>query len=217
MGPTTSALSDFQITFHGKQAHAGYPQEAIDPVVMAAEAVMELQTIRSRSLSPFDPGAISVTMVHTGVRTNIIPETATLGGTIRVFDEKVVEQVERRAREIAESIARGAGGSAQVEFLDHVPAVVSDPALVTRMLPALQRVAGRGNVASWPPQMATDDFAYFTQVVPGFFFFLGTQKPGTTSGINHAPNFQADDSAIPIGMRAMTEVLLEYLRTAPGN
>lgn len=141
-GPTTSTLSDFQITFHGKQAHAGSPQEAIDPVVMAAEAVRELQTIRSRSLSPFDPGAISVTMVHAGVRTNIIPETATLGGTIRVFDGKVLEQVERRAKEIAESVARGAGGSAQVEFVDHVPAVVSDPALVKRMLPTLERVAG---------------------------------------------------------------------------
>jgi amidohydrolase len=214
VGPTTSALSDFQITFHGKQAHAGYPQEAIDPVIMAAEAVMELQTIRSRSLSPFDPGAISVTMVHTGVRTNIIPETATLGGTIRVFDEKVVEQVERHAKDIVESIARGAGGSAQV---DHLPPVISNPALLKRMLPALEHVVGPGNMASLPPQMAADDFAYFSQVVPGFFFFLGTQKPGTISGINHAPNFQADDSAIPIGMRAMTEVLLEYLRTAPGN
>jgi amidohydrolase len=216
VGPTTSALSDFQITFHGKQAHAGYPQEAIDPVVMAAEAVMELQTIRSRSLSALDPGAISVTTVHAGVRSNIIPEIATLGGTIRVFDEKVVEQVERRAREIAESIARGAGGSAQVEFPDHLPAVVSDPALVKRMLPALERVAGPSKVKPWQPVMAADDFAYFTQLVPGFFFFLGTQRPGTTSGINHAANFQADDSAIPIGMRAMTEVLLEYLRTA-GN
>jgi amidohydrolase len=216
-GPTTSALSDFKITFHGKQAHAGYPQEAIDPVVMAAEAVMELQTIRSRSLSPFDPGAISVTMVHTGVRTNIIPEMATLGGTIRVFDEKVVAQVQQRMREIVESIAQGAGGAAQVEFVDHLPPVISDPALVKRMLPALEHVVGPDNVALWPAAMAADDFAYFSQVVPGFFFLLGTQKPGTISGINHAPNFQADDSAIPIGMRAMTEVLLDYLRTAPGN
>jgi amidohydrolase len=104
LGPTTSALSDFQITFHGKQAHAGYPEESIDPVVMAAEAVMELQTIRSRTMSPFDPGALSVTMLHTGVRTNIIPDTATLGGTIRVFDDKVVERAEQRIREIVESI-----------------------------------------------------------------------------------------------------------------
>lgn len=178
---------------------------------------MELQTIRSRSLSPFDPGVISVTMIHAGVRTNIIPETATLGGTIRVFDERVVAQVQQRMREIVESIARGAGGSAQVEFVDHVPPIINDPALVKCTLPALERVVGPGNVTLWPAVMAADDFAYFSQVVPGFFFNLGTQKPGTTSGINHAPNFQADDSAIPIGMRAMTEVLLDYLRAVPGN
>jgi amidohydrolase len=176
LGPATSALSDFRVVFHGKQAHAGYPQESIDPVVMAAEAVMELQTIRSRTLSPYDRGALSVTMVHAGIRTNTIPETATLGGTIRVFDDDVVEQVEQRMRQIVESIAAGAGGGAEVEFVDHVPAVISDPALVKRMLPALERVAGPVNVTMWPPAMAADDFAYFSQAVPGFFFFLGTQK-----------------------------------------
>jgi amidohydrolase len=214
VGPTTAALSDFRIQFHGKQGHAGYPQETIDPVIMAAEAVLQLQTIRSRSLSQFDPGAISVTMVHTGVRTNIIPDTATLGGTIRVFDDKVIQQVEQRIRQIVDGIARGAGGTVQVTFTDHLPAVVSDPALVKRVLPALDRVAGAGNVKMWPAAMAADDFAYFTQVAPGFFFLLGTQNPGTTSGMNHAPNFRADDAAIPIGMYAMTEVLLEYFRTA---
>jgi amidohydrolase len=217
LGPTTAALSDFQIEFHGKQAHAGYPQESIDPIIMAAEAVMELQTIRSRSLSPYDAGALSVTMVRAGARTQTIPDTAALGGTIRVFDDKVVEQVEQRVREIVESIARGAGGTAQVEFVDHLPAVISDPALVKRMLPALERAASPGNVKLWPAVMAADDFAYFSEVAPGFFFFLGTQKPGTASGINHAANFQADDSAIPAGMLAMTEVLLEYLRTTPAS
>jgi amidohydrolase len=214
LGAADSALSDFQIQFHGKQAHAGYPNQSIDPVIMAAEAVMELQTIRSRSMSPYDPGALSVTMIHTGVRPQIIPDTATLGGTIRVFDEKVVQQTEQRVREIVDGIARGAGGSAQVEFVDHLPPVMNDLTLAKRMAPVLERVAGSKNVAAWPPVMGADDFAYFAQVVPGFFFYIGTQKPGTTSGINHAPNFQADDSAIAIGTRAMTEVLLEYLRKA---
>jgi amidohydrolase len=184
---------------------------------MAAEAVMELQTIRSRILSPFDPGTLSVTTVHAGLRTNIIPDIATLGGTIRLFDDKVVAQVEQRMRDIVESIAHGLGGSAEITFTDHLPPVMNDPALVERLLPALESVAGRGNVRMSPAAMAADDFAYFTQVVPGFFFFLGTQNPGTTSGMNHATNFQADDSAILFGMRAMAEVLLEYLRTAPAK
>ena len=132
IGPTTAALSNFQIEIHGKQAHAAFPQDSVDPVVMAAEAILELQTIRSRNLSPADPAVLSVTMVHAGVRNNIIPDTATLAGTIRVFDDKVMEKVEQRMREIVDGIAHGGGGSVQVKFLDHVPVVMSDPALVKK-------------------------------------------------------------------------------------
>jgi amidohydrolase len=212
LGPTTAADTNFSIEFHGKQAHAAFPQESIDPVVMAAEAVMELQTIRSRNLAPSDAAVLSVTMLHTGVRNNIISDKATLGGTLRAFDDNVEALMERRVREIVESIARGGGGSAEVRFFDHVPVSVSDPALVKRMLPAVERAAGAANVKQAPPLMAADDFAYFSQAAPAFFFLLGTQKPGTISGINHAPNFLADDSSIPVGMRAMTEVLVEYLQ-----
>lgn len=85
------------------------------------------------------------------------------------------------------------------------------------MLPAVERVVGATNVQEAPPLMAADDFSYFAELALAFFFQLGTQKPGTTSGINHAPNFLADDSSILIGMQAMTEVLLEYLRTTPAR
>lgn len=215
LGPTNAYATDFRIEFHGKRAHAAWPQEAIDPVVMAAEAVMELQTIRSRNLSPYDQGVLSVTMVHTGVLTSTIPDKATLEGTIRLFDGKLTKQVEQRVRDIAESIARGAGGSSEVEFSYYAPVLINDPALVKRMLPTVERVVGMANVQQAPPLMASDDFAYFAQLAPAFFFLLGTQKPGTSSGINHAPNFLADDSSIPIGMRAMTGVLMEYLRSTP--
>jgi amidohydrolase len=215
LGPTDASVANFHIAFHGKQAHAAWPQESIDPVVMAAEAVMQLQTIRSRNLSPYDPAVLSVTMVHTGVRANIIPDLAKLDGTIRVFDDAVEKTIERRVREIVESIARGSGGSAEVEFDRHVPVLMSDPALVKRMLPAVERAVGAANASLSPPAMAADDFAYFAQVAPAFFFALGTQKPGMKSGINHATNFVADDSSIPVGIRAMTEVLLEYLSTTP--
>jgi amidohydrolase len=214
LGPTNASDANFRIEFHGKQAHAAWPQESVDPVVMAAEAVMELQTIRTRNLAPIDPAVLSVTMLHTGVRTNIIPDQATLGGTIRTFDEKVEEKIEQRIGEIVESIARGAGGSAEVRFYGRVPVSMSDPALVKRMLPAVERAAGHSNVTLTPPVMAADDFSFFSQVAPGFFFFFGTQKPGTTSGINHAANFLADDSSISLGMGAMTQVLVEYLQTA---
>jgi metal-dependent amidase/aminoacylase/carboxypeptidase family protein len=121
----------------------------------------------------------------------------------------------RRVRELVEGIARGSGGSAEVDFDRRVPVLMSNPTLVKRMLPAVERAVGAANVNPSPPAMAADDFAFIAQVAPAFFFTLGTQKPGTTSGINHATNFAAYDSAIPAGIRAMTEVLLEYLRTTP--
>jgi amidohydrolase len=213
LGATAASDSNFRIEFHGKQAHAAFPQESVDPVVMAAEAVMELQTIRSRNLAPDDVGVLSVATVHSGVRVNIIPDQATLGGTIRTFDDKVDAKIERRMGEIVASIAQGAGGSADIKFYDRVPVLVSDPALAKRMLPALERAVGPANVTLSPPIMAADDFARFREVAPEFFFMLGTQKPGTTSGINHAPNFVADDSSISVGMRAMTEVLVDYLQS----
>jgi amidohydrolase len=217
LGPTASAATTFKIEFHGKQAHAAFPEQSVDPVVMASEAVMELQTIRSRNISPYAPAVLSITMIHAGVRNNIIPENASLAGTIRVFDDKVEEQIETRMKEIVDSIARGAGGSAQLDFLHYSPVLINDPALVKRMLPAVERAVGADNVHESPPVMASDDFAYFGREVPAFFFMMGSKKPGTISGINHAPNFRADDSAIPIAIRTMTDVLLEYLQTTPAR
>jgi metal-dependent amidase/aminoacylase/carboxypeptidase family protein len=100
-------------------------------------------------------------MVHSGVRVNIIPDQATLGGTIRTFDDEVDAKIERRMGEIVASIAQGAGGSADIKFYDRVPVLVSDPALAKRMLPALERAVGPSNVTLSPPVMAADDFAYF--------------------------------------------------------
>jgi amidohydrolase len=217
LGVSTASVTDFGIEFHGKQAHAAFPQESVDPVVMAAEAVMALQTIRSRNLAPGDSAVLSVTMVHTGVRTNIIPNPATLGGTIRTLDDNVDDLTRRRMREIVESIAKGVGGTAELKFYDHLPTGVNNQALVKRMQPTVERVVGRSNVDVTGPVMAADDFALFAQVAPAFFFKLGTQKPGTTSGGNHTPDFLADDSSIPVGMRVMTQVLLEYLQTTAAH
>jgi len=213
LGAMAASDSNFELTFHGKQAHAAFPQESIDPVVMAAEAVMELQTIRTRNLAPSDTAVLSVSTIHSGVRVNITPDLATLSGTIRTFDDEVDAKIERRMGEIVQSIAQGNGGSAETKFYNRCPVLVNNPALTKRSLPALERAAGAANVTLAPPVMAADDFAEFGRVAPEFFFTLGTQKPGTVSGINHAKNFVADDSSIPLGMRAMTYVLVDYLQT----
>ena len=210
-GPSAASDAFFHIEFHGKQAHAAFPQESIDPVIMAAEAVLELQTIRTRNLAAGDAAVMSVATVNAGIRPNIIPDHADLAGIVRTFDDRVDATVERRMSEIVSSIAQGAGGSADIRFYNRVPVLVSDPALVERMVPAFDRAVGKSNVALVQPVPAADDFAFFGRQAPEFFFQLGTQKPGTLSGFNHTPHFAADDASISVGMRAMTEVLLAFL------
>jgi len=175
--------------------------------------VMELQAIRTRNIAPSDVAVLSVSTIHSGVRVNITPDLATLSGTIRTFDDEVDAKIERRMGEVVQSIAQGNGGSSEIRFYDRCPALINNPALTKRSLPALERAAGASNVTLSAPVMAADDFAEFGKVAPGFFFGFGTQKPGTISGINHARNFVADDSSIPLGMRTMTYVLVDYLQT----
>jgi amidohydrolase len=216
-GPTTASSDSFEITLLGTSSHAAWPHLGVDPILMAAQAVLGLQTIRSRNLPPHEPSVLTVAQIHGGVRDNIIPAEVKLRGTVRLFDPKVQDEVERRMREILEGVAKGAGGSFRLEYTRKVPVLVSDPALVSRMLPTLERAVGAENVIKFPPSLAYDDFAYFAQQTPAFFFHLGTLRPGTTSGGHHTPTFQADDSSIPVGLRVLTGVLLDYLEGSGGG
>jgi amidohydrolase len=211
-GPTNASSSNFTATLKGRSAHAASPNLAIDPIVMAAQAILAIQTIRARNLPPLEPSVITVSQIHGGVKNNIIPDEVRFSGTVRAFSDQVQDEIERRMREIMDGVARSAGGSYQLDYVRGVPANVSDSALVQRMVPTLQRTFGKDNVLLVSPIMAGDDFAEFAKQVPGMFVFLGIVKPGTTSGANHTANFLADDSAIPIGIRAMSEMVLEYLK-----
>lgn len=211
-GPTTASSDSFSVTLTGKSAHAAFPHASVDPVVMAAQAVLALQTIRSRNLSPLEPSVITVAQIHGGVRNNIIPEDVRLEGTVRLFSPQAQDEVERRMRQILDGVAQAAGGTSKLEYTRGYPPLVSDVALVERTMPALHSALGKDNVMRVQPLMASEDFAYFAREVPAFFFFLGTVKPGTTSGNNHTATFMADDGAIPVGIRVMVNVVLDHLR-----
>ena len=211
-GPTNATSGTFRATLTGKSAHAAWPNLSVDPVVMAAEAVLAFQTIRSRNLSPLEPSVITVAQIHGGIRNNIIPDDVRLEGTVRTFSNSVQDDIERRMRQILDGIARGAGGTYQLEYRRGSPVNISNPVLVQRMVPSLERAFGKERTLLVPPVMSTDDFAYFAQEAPAMFLYLGIVKPGTTSGANHTANFLADDSAIAVGMRAMSVMVLEYLR-----
>jgi len=210
-GPTMAAVDQFRITLKGKQSHGAYPHLAVDPVVMAAEAILEFQTIRSRNVPALEPSVLTVGIVRGGERFNIIPGEVHLEGTVRTYKQEVRDLIERRMREILDGIARGNGGTFEMQYQRNAPATVNDPELTARVRPLLERILGADNVKIVEPSMAGEDFAYFANQAPGFFFRLGVVAPGTTSGGLHTPTFRADDSAVPAGIRIMSRLLVDYL------
>jgi amidohydrolase len=213
-GPMMAASDHFTARIRGRGSHGAAPQFSADPVVMAAQAVTALQTIRSRNLSPTEPGVLTVGMIRGGERFNIIPNEVELQGTVRTFDPKVQDEVERRMREILDGITHAGGGTYTLEYERVVPVTVNNPDLSRRMRPTLERVVGAANVEELGPTTVAEDFSYFANTVPGLFYRLGSVKPGTTSGDHHTPTFMADDSSIPVGMRVMTALVLDYLNGA---
>jgi amidohydrolase len=212
-GPTMAAVDQFRIKIKGKQAHGAAPNLAIDPIVVGAEVVMALQTIRSRNLSPLEPSVITVGIFRGGERFNIIPGEVMLEGTVRTYNTEVRATVERRMREILDGITRANGAAFELDYQKNAPATVNNPALTQQVKPLLERIAGAGNVKIGEPAMAGEDFAYFAEEVPGFYYRLGTLKPGTTSGGLHTPTFRGDDGAVPVGIRVMSRLLVDYLTT----
>jgi len=210
-GPTMAAVDQFRIKIKGKQAHGAAPNLAIDPIVVGAEAVMALQTIRSRNLSPLEPSVITVGIFRGGERFNIIPGEVMLEGTVRTYNAEVRTTVERRMREILDGITRANGAAFELDYQKNAPATVNDPALTQQVKPLLERIIGAGNLKLGEPAMAGEDFAYFAEEVPGFYYRLGTLKPGTVSGGLHTPNFRGDDGAVPVGIRTMSRLLVDYL------
>lgn len=217
-GPALAAVDHFRIRVIGEQSHGAYPHLGIDPIVMASQAVTALQTIRSRNLSPLEPSVVSVGLIRGGTRFNIIPGEVEMEGTVRTYDPDVRDTIERRMGEILDGITRAGGGSYELDYERGSPATINDLELTAEMAPTLVDVMGAQNVEVLPPVMGGEDFSYFANEVPGFFYRLGSVKPGTTSGGHHTPTFMADDASVPVGMRTMSNLLLDYLRARqPGR
>jgi amidohydrolase len=217
VGPALAASDGFSITVTGRQTHAARPHTGIDPIVMASQIVLALQTITSRTLDPLDSCVVTVGMFHGGERSNIIPENVQLNGTVRSYSDEVRDTVERRMQEIVEGITGAGGGSGRLRYSRGLPPTINDPGLVRSMLPSLQAALGAEHVIEGPPWMASEDFAYYSRLVPGFIFMLGTLKEGTLSGDLHNPTMRADDSAIPVGIRALSNLIIDRLTMGSGE
>ena len=210
-GPALAAADHFWITITGVGAHGAQPELSADPIVMAAQAVSALQTIRSRNMGPLESGVLTVGMIHGGTRFNIIPDEVTLEGTVRSYSVATQDLVERRMHEILAGLTTAGGGSYELRYERGIPVTVNDLALTERVTPSLVAALGQDAVRRVPPATVAEDFAFFANHIPGFYYRLGTLKPGTTSGNHHTATFQADDGAIPVGIKAMAYIVWDYL------
>jgi len=214
-GPLMASTDSFVIKVKGRQTHGAIPWGGIDPIVVGSQIVMGLQTIISRSINITEaPAVVTIGRFTGGNRANIVPEEVELEGTIRAFNEDVRADIQRRVRQIATKIAESAGATATMEMTLGYPVTRNDEKLTERMLPTLRRVAGEENVRFGPLTGTAEDFSFFQQKVPGMFIFLGVtpndQDP-TKVAMNHSPLFFADEAALPIGVKVMTNLALDYL------
>jgi len=216
-GASMAAADPWKITIKGKQAHGSRPWDSVDPIMVAFQIGNNLQTIVSRKLDLREsPAVISVGSIHGGVRSNIIPDIVELEGTIRTFNSDIRNQIFSEMTKIAENTAEMAGASVELYLPNgqNYPVTFNDENLTKRVLPSLKRIVGEEMVYRADRSTGAEDFSFFSQEVPGFYFFLGVNKldadPFNTPG-NHSPYFFIDDSALPVGVKSLTYLTVEYL------
>jgi amidohydrolase len=216
-GPFMAASDRFRIVVKGRQTHGARPWGGVDPIVVSSQIVLGLQTIVGRQIDISQyPAVVSVGAIKGGIRNNIIPDEVEMIGTFRTFDPEVRRQIIERMTRTAQDIAHSAGAAATVEIADdNNPVVVNDPKLTSRMLPSLARVGRGGEVKEIPYVTGAEDFAYFGQKVPALFFFVGSTPEGVDAAqapSNHSPQFYLDEGSLPVGLRAMMGVAVDYLQ-----
>jgi amidohydrolase len=212
-GGAMAAAQRFEIHVKGKQTHGSQPWSGIDPILISAKIIDGLQTIISRETDLTNEAAvISVGKIKSGVRFNIIPEEAEMIGTIRTLDYAMKDTINKRMMEMVPAIARAYGGDATISITENTEITYNDPALVEKMIPTLSRVSGADKLQAVKARTGAEDFSYFQKEVPGFFFFLGGMTPGSSGAFpHHTPDFMIDESGLLLGVKALTEVTLDYL------
>lgn len=216
-GGTMAAVDPFKIVIHGKQAHGAYPWKSVDPITTAAQMIMSLQTIVSRELKLIDDAAVvTIGSIHGGNRSNIIPNEVEMVGTIRTLNHAAREHVYEAMAKKVKGIADSMGATAELTLpLDYnYPITFNDPALTAKMLPTVERTAGKENTILAKPVTGAEDFSFYQEQVPGLFMWLGGKPldvPVADSPAHHTPEFYVDDSGMKLGVRVMANLTLDYM------
>ncbi len=210
------AASDwFTIKVKGKQSHGAAPWMGIDPIAISAQIINGLQTIVSRQTDLTKEAAvISVGRINAGIRENIIPEEAVMAGTIRTLDDDMRTKIHEKIKLTATKIAESGGATAEVSIVNKTPVTYNDPELTEKMISSLQKAAGKENVIQINAVTGAEDFGFFLQEVPGFFFFVGAMMANQDPNVvpsHHTPDFMIDELGMRTGLKAMLNVTLDYM------
>lgn len=214
-GGIMASSNTFQITVYGKQAHGSAPWLGIDPIVIAAQIINNLQTIVSRNMELTNEAAVvTVGQIHGGVRSNIIPEEVFMEGTIRALDNDMRDYIFERIESIATKTAEAMGARAEVTISHGYPITYNDPELTRQMVATLEGAAGVGKVVTIPAITGAEDFSFFQQQIPGLYFFLGGLPEGGIPAGHHTPDFYIDESGLELGVRTLGHLVVDYLESA---
>ena len=220
-GPVMASTSEFKITIHGKGGHAAMPHTTVDPVPVACQLVQGFQTIISRNKKPVDAGVISVTMIHTGEATNVVPESCELQGTVRTFSTEVLDLIEARMREVSDHTCAAHQTQCEFEFVRNYPPTINTPSEAAFAREVLEGVVGEANVIAQEPTMGAEDFAYMLQARPGAYFFIGNGEGthrmhghGEGPCTLHNASYDFNDDLIPLGATVWVRMAEEWFAAA---
>ena len=212
-GAAMASADRILITIRGKKVHGAYPHDGVDAIVVASECITALQSIRSRRINTQDPLVITIGSMHGGNRFNIIADEVKMEGTMRTLSEDARTKAKAMIDQTLKGITSAYGATYELSIPPSVnPVTYNDPKLVMETLPTMKRILGEKNLFVPNPQMGAEDFSLFQQVIPGFFYFLGVgNKSKGITGMIHTAEFDADEESLVIGVKVMSNVLLDYL------
>ncbi|QDL39163.1 M20 aminoacylase family protein [Rhodoferax sediminis] len=219
-GPVMASSNEFKITIHGKGSHAGLPYMGIDPVPIACQMVLGLQSIISRNKKPVEAGVLSVTMIHAGEATNVVPDSCELQGTVRTFSYEVLDLIETRMKQVAEHTCAAHEATCTFEFVRNYPPTINSAAEAEFARRVMQDIVGADNVIEQEPTMGAEDFAYMLQAKPGAYCFIangdGTHREmghGAGPCMLHNPSYDFNDDLIPLGATYWVRLAEDWLGT----
>ena len=207
-GPVLSAADMFKFTVFGKGGHGAEPHDTVDPIVITAQIINNIQTIVSRNVSPLDVAVVSIGSIHAGEAPNVIPDSCMVSGNIRTYLPETRELVHKRIQEIVESTAKNNGGSSDFEMIYGVPATVNNPEITEEIFPLLEKIIGAENISRDARSTPSEDMSIFLEKAPGAYLVLGAG--GNDYPPHHNPKFHWDDSVLPTGVAIMCEIAAHF-------